>query len=147
LALDKYRVSLTDIRGLGIGTTQQAKAIADHLVGQQLLERLSDTQFQVPERLQQRFEKATGEVAPQVAPQVTPQVVSLLAHLSGEMTRQELMGAVSLKDRKHFAEAYLQPALDAGLLEMTIPDKPQSSKQRYRLTEHGLPPSSGVPVV
>jgi ATP-dependent DNA helicase RecG len=47
------------------------------------------------------------------------------------------MGLVGLKDRKHFAEAYLQPALDAGLLEMTIPDKPQSSKQGYRLTAAG----------
>ncbi len=32
---------------------------------------------------------------------------------------------------------YLQPALDAGLVEMTIPDKPQSSKQKYRITAAG----------
>ena len=31
----------------------------------------------------------------------------------------------------------LKPLLDSGLLEMTIPDKPRSSKQRYRLTEKG----------
>lgn len=31
----------------------------------------------------------------------------------------------------------LTPALDAGLVEMTIPDKPRSSKQKYRLTEEG----------
>lgn len=48
LALEKPRISLTDIRSLGISTSQQAKAIADHLVSQQLLERLSDTQFQAP---------------------------------------------------------------------------------------------------
>jgi ATP-dependent DNA helicase RecG len=64
--------------------------------------------------------------------------VSLLPHVSGEMTRQKLMDAVGLKYRKHFADIYLQPALDAGLLAMTIPDKPQSSKQRYRLIERGL---------
>lgn len=56
---------------------------------------------------------------------------------TGEMARQELMDALGLKDRKHFGDAYLHPALEAGLLEMTIPDKPQSSKQRYRLTEQG----------
>ena len=53
------------------------------------------------------------------------------------MARPELMDLVGLKDRKHFTDAYLQPALESGLLEMTIADKPQSSKQRYRLTAHG----------
>ena len=32
---------------------------------------------------------------------------------------------------------YLRPAMDQGLVEMTIPDKPRSSKQRYRLTDEG----------
>ena len=33
--------------------------------------------------------------------------------------------------------AYIRPALEAGLIEMTIPDKPNSSNQRYRLTPKG----------
>ena len=49
------RISLTDIRGLGIATTQQAKQIAEHLVRQQLLDAVSDTQFQVREALRLRF--------------------------------------------------------------------------------------------
>jgi len=44
------------------------------------------------------------------------------------------MELLELKDRMHIASNYLQPALDAGLIEMTIPDKPRSSKQKYRLT-------------
>lgn len=140
------RISLTDIRGLGVSTTQQAKQIADFLVRQQLLHPVGETLFEAREVLRQRFALATEQVTPQVTPhvapqvpsQVTPQVLALLSKVSGEMTRQEMMDLAGLKDRKHFGDAYLQPSLDAGFLEMTIPGKPQSSKQRYRLTEQGL---------
>lgn len=37
----------------------------------------------------------------------------------------------------HFSAAYLQPVLEGGLIEMTIPDKPNSRLQRYRLTAKG----------
>ena len=53
------------------------------------------------------------------------------------MPRRELQEALGLKHEDHFRNAYLVPALDAGLVEMTIPDKPRSSKQRYRLTDEG----------
>ena len=55
----------------------------------------------------------------------------------GDMTREQLQDALNLKDDKHFRTAYLRPALQAGLVEMTIPDKPRSSKQRYRKTIAG----------
>ena len=74
------------------------------------------------------------QVTPQGTPQVTPQVQKLVDSLVGEMTRTELMEALGLKDRMHFSREYLHPALKSGLLEMTIPDKPRSSKQKYRLT-------------
>jgi len=57
--------------------------------------------------------------------------------LVGEMTRQRLQHDLGLKDDEHFRKAYLQPALEAGLIEMTIPDKPRSSRQKYRLTAKG----------
>ena len=73
---------------------------------------------------------------PEVAPEVTPEV-RLLSVLTGEMTRLQLKEALGLKDDEHFRKAYLLPALEAGLIEMTIPDKPRSSKQKYRLTGKG----------
>ncbi len=73
---------------------------------------------------------------PEVAPEVTPEV-RLLSVLAGEMTRQQLKEALGLKDDEHFRKTYLLPALEAGLVEMTIPDKPRSSKQKYRLTDKG----------
>jgi ATP-dependent DNA helicase RecG len=74
---------------------------------------------------------------PQVTGQVTGQVRRLLAVCNGALSRAELQGKLGLRHRDNFIEAYLQPALNAGLLEMTIPDKPRSSKQKYRLTEEG----------
>lgn len=58
----------------------------------------------------------------------------LLDVLKGEQSRDELMEKLSLRDREHFRKEYLHPALASGLIEMTIPDKPRSSKQKYRLT-------------
>jgi predicted transcriptional regulator len=42
-----------------------------------------------------------------------------------------------LKGRANFEERYLKPAIEAGIIEPTIPDKPQSRMQKYRLTEKG----------
>ena len=71
------------------------------------------------------------------APQVSPQVGRLLAAIQGEMGREALQSVLGLLDRKSFRERYLKPALADGLIEMTIPDKPNSRVQKYRLTDKG----------
>jgi Fic family protein len=76
-------------------------------------------------------------LTPQVTPYVTPQVGELLVVVTGEMGREALQTALGLSDRKSFRERYLAPALDAGLIEMTVPDKPTSRLQKYRLTARG----------
>ena len=73
---------------------------------------------------------------PEVTLEDTPEV-RLLSVLAGEMARQQLKEMLGLKDDEHFRKAYLLPALEAGLIEMTMPDKPRSSKQKYRLTDKG----------
>jgi len=79
----------------------------------------------------------TGQAAPQVTPQVTPQVSRLLGVLIDDMSRAEIMNTLALKDRMHFANDYLRPALEEDLIQYTIPDKPNSRLQQYRLTEKG----------
>jgi Fic family protein len=71
------------------------------------------------------------------APQVTPQVGELVLALQGEMSREALQTTLGLQDRKSFRERYIRPALADGLIEMTIPDKPNSRLQKYRLTDKG----------
>jgi ATP-dependent DNA helicase RecG len=81
-------------------------------------------------------ETATPQV-PRKYPASTPQVLHILATAAREASRDELQTASGLRDRMHFAREYLQPLLDAGWIEMTIPDRPRSSKQRYRITTAG----------
>lgn len=80
----------------------------------------------------------TPHVTPQVTLQVTPQVDRLISILSKEMTRQEIQLMLNLSDRKNFMNNYLNPALSNNLVEMTIPEKPSSRLQKYRLTKKGI---------
>jgi len=44
---------------------------------------------------------------------------------------------LGLKGRANFEGRYPKPTVAGDLIEMTILDKPRSSKQKYRLTEKG----------
>ena len=79
----------------------------------------------------------TPHVTPHGTPHVTPHVERLISVLRGDMSRAEIMQKMELADRRHFRSTYLQPGLDAGLVEMTVPDSPRSRSQRYRLTAMG----------
>jgi hypothetical protein len=72
-----------------------------------------------------------------VTPEVTPEVARLVAVLQGEMSREQIMTLLGLKDEKHFRARYQQAGIACGLVEMTLPDKPRSRLQRYRLTVKG----------
>lgn len=57
-----------------------------------------------------------------------------LLHVIGEgvpYTTLELMDKVGIKSRSSFKKNYLDPLLESGMIEMTIPDKPMSRNQRY----------------
>lgn len=77
---------------------------------------------------------ATGETTMEV----TMEVTALLNVIDGDMSRQELQTAMNLKNADHFRKAYILPAIAAGVLEMTLPEQPNSRLQRYRLTKKGL---------
>ena len=79
---------------------------------------------------------AVSASAPDVTPDVTPDV-RLVTLYTSERSRQGLQRALQLRDEEHFRKAYLLVALEQGLVEMTIPDRPRSRLQRYRLTAAG----------
>ena len=47
------------------------------------------------------------------------------------------MDALQRSNRTKFRDHVLKPLMENGWIEMTIPDKPRSSKQKYRLTALG----------
>jgi len=61
----------------------------------------------------------------------------LLALKTGPKSAGELRELLDLKHRPTFRENYLHPALEMGVIENTIPDKPNSRLQKYRLTDKG----------
>ena len=66
------------------------------------------------------------------------QVEKLVSILTGEMGRSELQGLLLIKNRDYFRTDYLNPAISNGYIELTIPDKPNSQNQKYRLTAKGI---------
>ena len=66
--------------------------------------------------------------------QVTEQVARFLNLLNvGPLGVREAMDALGLKHRPTFLANYLQPALQAGLIQMTQPESPKSPTQKYRI--------------
>ncbi len=79
--------------------------------------------------------KETGQVGTKLGP--SRDQVQLLEFASKERSITELMELFKWQNRTKFRAKYIKPLIDVGWLAMTIPDKPQSSKQRYVTTETG----------
>ena len=76
----------------------------------------------------------TAQARDHVTAQASDQVQRLISAMKQEdYTLAELMQLVGLSHRATFQKNYLNPAIEAGLIERTIPDKPKSPKQKYRL--------------
>ncbi len=81
--------------------------------------------------------KNTDQVSDQVTDQVDTPVQRLLSVLGDEtLPATGIMKRLGLSHRPTFRKNYLDPALEAHLIERTIPDKPNSSKQEYRRTQY-----------
>lgn len=89
-------------------------------------------------------EQVTVQVAAKVSEQVPPLVQlspvqwTIVDHADTPRTLQELLDLTGYKQRPHFKAHHLEPLLAGGVLRMTVPDKPTSSRQQYVLTESGV---------
>ena len=130
-----YRMGLVEQIGSGIRRIRQL--CRDHEVAEPLID---VTEHWVTTTFVRRGEHVVGQEThhaalqvprkyPASTLQVTMQIANLIRCLDGECTRTEILRRLKLKDRMNLVRNYLQPALAEGFVEMTIPDKPRSSKQ------------------
>ena len=63
--------------------------------------------------------------------------VEILVKASTGAALTDLMAVAGRANRTKFRDQVIKPLLEQGLLEMTLPDKPTSSQQKYVLTVQG----------
>ena len=94
----------------------------------------------IDEDLQALIEQEEGGT-PQDTAQDTAQdtlhIIKLLEVLDKPYHRDELQKRLALSHREYFRKNYLVPAIEQGLVALTLPDKPTSKHQKYYLTEKG----------
>ncbi|WP_070337434.1 RNA-binding domain-containing protein [Pseudomonas aeruginosa] len=92
-----------------------------------------DATEQVPEQVAQ---PAVEHV--QTLVQLTDTQWQIVSHADVPRSLAELMEHTGYSQRPYFKAQHIEPLLTGGILRMTVPDKPRSSKQRYVLTEAGI---------
>ena len=82
--------------------------------------------------------QVTGQVAGQVAGQVEAWIYQALLACQNEPRKSSaIQASTGFRHRETFQRNYLDVLLANGWLERTIPDKPKSQLQKYRLTAKG----------
>lgn len=77
--------------------------------------------------------RTTDQDTDQVNDQDTDSIRKLLDAIGNEtLSATEIMGRMNLSHRPTFRKNYLNPALEQGVIERTIPEKPNSRNQKYK---------------
>ena len=89
--------------------------------------------FQITERI---TDQDNDQVTVQDSNHNKNPVEKLLSVLGDSvLSATEIMEKLNLIHKPTFRKNYLNPALEAKLIERTIPDKPNSKNQKYRKSE------------
>jgi len=142
-------IQFTDIRTLTSLPYPRIKEIAAYLVHQMLLQETGDGGFVLADTIRRRYEHAmeqrdhvgtkSGPCWDQVGIKLalSQHQVEILTLCKTKQGITDLLTLVGRTNRTKFRTDLLNPLLEDGLVEMNIPDKPKSSKQRYRTTKKG----------
>ena len=82
-----------------------------------------------------------GEVKEHLRDKIMSKSVSkslmIIDHLQEAKSRLEILTHIGLINHSKHFDYYIKPLIDFGMIEMTLPDKPNSRFQKYRLTDKG----------
>lgn len=132
-ALASHAFHLLPYSGLGSGIPRAAAAWAKI----ELSDDRRGNQFRAVVRRETNLSDADTRQVADKLPTCSPQQLAVLQVAENEASRAKLQETSGFMNREHFVDTILKPLLELGLLEMTNPEKPRSSKQRYRITEKG----------
>ena len=85
-----------------------------------------------------RRPSAGEQAAPQVGEQVGEQVIRILDFCQHPQSKQEILKQVGFSPVYLNYRRHIQPLILDGLLELTIPGKPNSRYQKYRTSQKGM---------
>ena len=134
------------IQGVAVAVGDHAIALADHLkpLRNQLLRMDSVEGVGMAELGDLSTEQVETEAPALSTEQVKPLTAltdkqrALLKYCDVPRSMAEMQEHVGAGSRGFLKDTHLAPLLDHGLMTMTIPDKPRSSKQQYVVTDKGL---------
>jgi len=104
-----------------------------------LMENISEQQgFDFQENIDTSGSKATSGIKDGLScvyEKISPDQVKILKKCKAESSADELMKIVKRSHKTRFKNDILNPLIECGFFERTIPEKRKSPKQKYRLTD------------
>lgn len=76
-------------------------------------------------------------MCPRYVQDVSKLLITIKNAPTSEAGFNDLNDTIGINSRRKYLRNVITPAIEAGLIERTIPDKPTSRNQRYRLTDKG----------
>lgn len=137
--------SISDIKYVINKPSTTCISVANHLVSQVLLVKLTDQTFELAPVMKQRFlaeahEEAhvdAGEAHEEAHVELNETELKILRSCREPKSSPELLEILGYKSRTGNYKLALTSLLNSGLIEMTIPESPRSKAQKYLLSERG----------
>lgn len=96
-----------------------------------------DTQEDIQEDTQEDAQEDIFAYSQEYIQTLDWKIKELISCIDGVLSRAEIQTLLGLKDAEYVRQKYILPALKMEVIEMTLPDKPSSKLQKYRLTSKG----------